>query len=898
LVISGLLFGLMLSMINTRSRAKTLAEKLTQEIREREILLEESEFRWKFAIEGSGDGVWDRDISKEYSFYSKQWKAMLGYAEDDIMPQPDEWLNRIHPDDCSRVTQAMQAYVGGDSKNYAEEFRMQCKDGSYKWILSRGMVVSRNEDGKPIRMIGTHSDITERKEFSAKLQQSEQHFRFVTESAQALIWMADQEKRCVWFNKVWLDFTGRTHEQEFGNGWVEGVHQDDVSRCWEIYASNFDLRQAFQMEYRLKRYDGQYRWILDFGNPYFDVEGNFEGYIGSCFDITDRKENEIALKKSEERYSALFTDSSMPKLLIDPSDGRIVDANDQSRTFYGWDIETLKKMNIGEINTLNFVQLVEKMMLAFQNKQRQFFFQHRTANGDVREVEVFSGPITVGEKTLILSSIHDITERRMAEQALRESESRYSTMFSQNTVPMLMIDPANGRIIDANISGSLFLGWDIPSLLSMKIFDINSLDPVILMAGFERAMQSAQTNFIFDVIHASGKTIASEIFAGPITIDGKNLLLCSAHDITERRKAEHALRESEALNTSVLDSLVEHIAVLDANGTIISVNRAWLQFALANDATGVREKWIGINYLSVCGSSHHQMNNTEAASAQDGIRSVLSGKLSHFDMEYACHSPDEERWFVMHVTPLQGTQAGAVVAHENITLRKKTEIEIQTSHVQLEEMSSRLIDTQELERKNIARELHDALGQRFAILNINLHTIRQSLSGPEAERVWQRASEDVTALIGQMRSISKSLRPPALDYLGLETSIQQLLQQHFSGTLIKYHLEYAGLPAKLSEQIEITVYRIIQESITNIVRHADASHVIVEINGGEKGEEIEIIIRDNGKGFDVTSRDGKERDSLSYGLIGMRERAKLMGGTFTAESNFEQGTRITVSLPL
>jgi PAS domain S-box-containing protein len=117
----------------------------------------------------------------------------------------------------------------------------------------------------------------------------------IFEDFPALVWRARTDKLCDYFNRTWLDFTGRTMEQEVGNGWTEGVHPDDVENCLELYLTSFDQREPFSNDYRLKNKFGEYRWIRDFGRPFFDIDNTFLGYIGSCYDITDNKNNELRL---------------------------------------------------------------------------------------------------------------------------------------------------------------------------------------------------------------------------------------------------------------------------------------------------------------------------------------------------------------------------------------------------------------------------------------------------------------------------------------------------------------------------------------------------------------------------------------------------------------------------
>ena len=143
--------------------------------------------------------------------------------------------------------------------------------------------------------------IEERATGETERRESESRFRIVADSAPVLIWMAGVDKLCTFFNKPWLKFTGRSLEQELGNGWAEGVHPDDLQRCLKIYSEAFDARKAFVMQYRLRRYDGEYRWISDQGVARYDSNGKFSGYIGSCVDITDLINKDQALREFEER---------------------------------------------------------------------------------------------------------------------------------------------------------------------------------------------------------------------------------------------------------------------------------------------------------------------------------------------------------------------------------------------------------------------------------------------------------------------------------------------------------------------------------------------------------------------------------------------------------------------
>jgi PAS domain S-box-containing protein len=173
------------------------------------------------------------------------------------------------------------------------------KDGT---LLDVSLTISPVTDSSG-RVIGASKvarDITAQKRAEHELLESEQRFRVITDASPIMVWMSGTDKLCYYFNKGWLDFVGRTLQQESGNGWTENLHPEDFDRCLQIYASNFDARRPFEMEYRMRHHTGQYRWILDRGVPRYAADGTFEGYVGGCLDIHSQKEAAEKVRIADE----------------------------------------------------------------------------------------------------------------------------------------------------------------------------------------------------------------------------------------------------------------------------------------------------------------------------------------------------------------------------------------------------------------------------------------------------------------------------------------------------------------------------------------------------------------------------------------------------------------------
>ena len=262
-----------------------------------EQLLREKESVLKTIMDHSPAIVFLKDREGRYLYTNPQFSAMSGLPPEQMAGKTDCEL--FSAEQAASFCANDRAVIDNGAPMQFEE-TAEHKDGPHTSVVYKFPLF--DENGKIYATGGIATDITERKDSEEALRESEERFRNLADSAPVMIWMSGPDKLCGYFNKVWLEFTGRSMEQELGNGWAEGVHPADYHRCLETYVAAFDVRQSFRVEYRLKRHDGEYRWIFEEGLPRYGSDHIFEGYIGSAMDITQRKQAEEALHESEGRY--------------------------------------------------------------------------------------------------------------------------------------------------------------------------------------------------------------------------------------------------------------------------------------------------------------------------------------------------------------------------------------------------------------------------------------------------------------------------------------------------------------------------------------------------------------------------------------------------------------------
>lgn len=399
-----------------------------------EAWLRESEERWQYALEGNGDGLWDWNIQTRKVFHSKRWKEILGYGEEEIRDDVDEWDKRLHPDDKARIYEALNQCLRGETTQYISEYRILCKDNTYRWILDRGRVFAFTEAGSPLRMIGTHTDITDRRASEAALRRYE---RIVAATTDAIC-LLDRHYTHQLVNQSYLNWhrlpadrlIGRSIRELMGSEYFETAIKPKLDQC----LAGEIVQDQLWFEYLAA---GR-QFVSVTYSPYYETEQIISGVVVSLRNLTELKQAETALQESQARFAGILENASDAIISIDINQ-RITLFNQGAEKIFGYTADEVLGKPIDLLLPSRFMtchqqhieQFGKSLGKARRMGERSEIFG-RSKDGTEFPAEASISKLVIGDEVVFTAFLQNIAQRKQAEDALRKSEERWQLVIRGN----------------------------------------------------------------------------------------------------------------------------------------------------------------------------------------------------------------------------------------------------------------------------------------------------------------------------------------------------------------------------------------------------------------------------------------------------------------------------------
>jgi PAS domain S-box-containing protein len=660
------------------------------------------------------------------------------------------------------------------------------------------------------------------------------------------------------------------------------VHREDRELVAKAIDDARQSRKPYAAEFRVVRLDGRVRWVAATGQFYYGTKGDAQRMLGMAVDITERRHAEESL----HLFRKLIDQSNDAIEVVDPKTLRFFDVNEKCCRELGYTRDELLSLKVSDVNPAaneSFVARIRKEL--DQSGFVTFESQRRRKDGSTYPVEVNLKRVEL-DRVYTVAVVRDITERHRIEAALRKKDEELTEAQRLAGVGSWQWD-ARTRRVTWSAELCRLVGHDAnlpvpPPTEYPNLFTAESWDRIQNAA---REALRTGTSWELDMeLVVPGSTTKWMIARGEPVRDADGQIIGlrgTAQDITARKRAEEALHESEEKLRLILDSTAEAICGVDLDGRCTFCNPACLRalgYESVHDLLGRRMHDL-VHHTRGDGTVFpieecrifQTLRNGEGVHLDDEVLWRANG--TSFPAEYWCHP----QWRGQNLT-------GAVVAFVDITARK-------LSDAALASVSGKLIEAQEQERRRIARELHDDIGQRLALLAIELAQLQLGSANPsELPGRIGKLQQLTSEISADIQSLSHELHSSRLQYLGLAAALRGFCQEFGEQQKVEIDFEIRDLPTPLSPDISLCFFRVLQEALHNAAKHSGVQHFEVRLWG--ISDEIHLTIRDSGVGFDIEGA----KANRGLGLISMQERLKLLNGTLSIESRPGHGTMILASV--
>lgn len=888
-----------------------------------EKALKQVEERWRFALEGAKQGVWDWDLSLNKVFFSNSYKKLYGYEENELEGRIEEWLQMIHPEDKAKMNAALHNHISSPDPYYESTYRIKAKDGNYKWVLARGMIIAYDTHGKPLRMIGTHTDITEQ-------IAGEEFYKALFFNNPLPMWAYDKNTtQFLSVNEKAIQHYGYSKEEFLTMTITDIWPEEDMDALPQALKRRRETDHLTSL-CRHKKKNGE---II-----YVEVSThnlkNSESILVVSQDITSKLLTENELKKINERFSYVIRATSDAVWDLDLLTNEL---------HWGESIQTLFGFPPHEVSITMWENLihpddrerVSKSLINAINHSHRLNWkeEYRFAKADGSFSYVLDRGFIIrdatGKAVRMIGSIQDITELKYKEQIL--SLERRVLELSNN--PQINFQ----FIVESLLKGLEEIHEDAyTSVLLLK--DDEMLEPFAaprLPKGFTEklhglkigpnegscgaAMSRKETVVVEDidnnplwdkyksltqtfnlkacwslpVIHSSGKVL------GSFAIYYKKVKSPTSEEYNTFHRIRNFLRILMEHHWSLNEIKVANErfdAMMKATHDLI-----WDWDIESNtiyrDESGLQKVYGIKNNKSIeaINQWYTHIHPEDVENVQKVISDIIQAKdQDTFEIEYRFQRDDGTYSFVYDrgkiIRTPEGKPLRMIGAAQDISERKRLEQEL--LHHELEKqkaINQATVDSQEQERTEIGKELHDNVNQVLTTTKLYLDL---ALSNAELkDDLIKKSNKNIITVINEIRQLSRSLMDPSIEDLGLTDSINDLIEN--INLTRKIHVTLKAdrkIEPFLDKNHKLTIFRIIQEALNNCIRHAKAAHVLILLRYWR--DHAELTIEDDGIGFDPSLV------KKGAGLKNIQNRIYLVNGTYAIESAPKKGCRIIINFPL
>ena len=608
--------------------------------------------------------------------------------------------------------------------------------------------------------------------------------------------------------------------------------------------------------------------------------------ISTVQDVTEKRMAQKKTEENEKKFRAIF-ENSLTAIMVADDDGNYLSVNKAAENVFGYSREELLTMNVGDLRSLTHEDARTQYREYMEKKQETGEFEFLDKKGKKRTVMYHA--VRIGEN-FNLSVMMDISLRKEAETKLKENETKFSTLFRLNPVASVFTRFSDGKILEVNQSYCRLFGYSKEELLDGKISSLNLWEKPENRVEMLETLQ--QKKFIYGyearALHKNGSIIVALSYLQLVELRGEKAIIAIIVDVTEKKKKERELKESKNLLEKTVNNLNEVVIVADRDRNVLMANLA------LNKVFGYQPEEIMGRKTLMLHVDEEKFN--ELARAGRGDLEEKGIYRTRYPMKRKDGAVIDTEITTTVIVEKDGWQSGIISVIRDITEQLKNERRLEKYQDSLKQLTTELSLTEEKQRKQIAANIHDHLSQLLVISKMKLDNLEKELDSEDAKKELTTVNSYISEALEKSRKITYELSPPVLYELGLvETMhwmVEKVEEEQGIHATFKSDVEKLDFP----ESTLIIVFRIIQELVNNVLKHARAGKL--EIVFQKTDNKLHVAVEDNGKGFKTDGLKDPKFQQGGFGLFAVKERVRNLGGRFEVHSGPGNGTNVKFSIPL